>query len=105
MSNIIIGIIVFAAFARAAREYNKSAFAWGAIGLAAFFIPQFAIAFLVGMFFFAGRGASLLLLGDFIASAMIAAWTYNKLMNLAIDEMAARDAAASAPQPPRLPSH
>jgi len=41
MSGYIIGFIVFAALARAAREYKKNAVAWGAIGFPSFFIPQY----------------------------------------------------------------
>ena len=46
MGDYIIGFIVFSAFARAAREYNKSILLWGSIGLASFFIPQYSITFL-----------------------------------------------------------
>ena len=103
MSNYIIGLIVFAAFARAAREYEKSVLAWGAIGLASFFIPQFSIAFLGTAFLRvvnAPRASLFLLVADLVASAAIAAWAYNKLMDRAMQEMAARDGAASAIESP-----
>ena len=103
MSTYIIGFIVFAAFARAAREYKKSALAWGVIGLASFFIPQFSIAFLGTAFLSwvdAPRASIFVLVADFAGSAVIAAWAYNKLMDRAIEEMAALDAAASAIAPP-----
>jgi hypothetical protein len=98
MGSYIIGFIVFVAFARAAREYQKSVVAWGLIGVAAFFVSQFAIGFL-GAIILRMAGAtsalSLLLIGDFVASVVITGWTYKKLMDGAIREMAARDAAAS----------
>ena len=103
MTTYIIGLIVFTAFARAAREYKKSALGWGAIGLASFFIPQYSIAFLGTAFLrsVAGLGASFLLfVADLAASAIIAAWVYNKLMDRAIQQLAALDAAASASAPP-----
>jgi MFS superfamily sulfate permease-like transporter len=108
MSSYIIGFMVFAAFARAAREYKKSALAWGAIGLVSFFIPQYSIAFLgtaILRSVDAPRASILLLVGDLVASAMIAAWAYNKLMDRAIRELASLDAAASAIVPPNPDRH
>jgi MFS superfamily sulfate permease-like transporter len=102
MSSYVIGFIVLAAFARAAREYKKSALAWGAIGLASFFIPLYSIAFL-GTALLRSVGAlapTLLLVADLAASAAIAAWAYNKLMHRAIQELASLDAAASPTVPP-----
>jgi hypothetical protein len=97
MSSLIIGVIVFGAFARAAGDYSKNAFLWGLTGLAAFFIPQYLISVL-GTFILISAGApgalSLFLIADFVLSVIITAWVYNKLMDRAIREMAARDAAA-----------
>jgi hypothetical protein len=105
MENIIIGCFVFAAFFRAAREYGKNAVAWGLIGLVAFFVPYFAFPiFAVMLIASAGlRNATSIgfsvsgLVGFGVALATVI-WTYNKLMERAIDAQAALDAQASASQ-------
>jgi hypothetical protein len=105
MTDYIIGFIVFSAFARAAREYNKSMFLWGTIGVASFFIPLNLITFL-GLALLQSAGApdaSLVLLGAaFVASVMIAIFAYNKLMSRAIQELESLDATAPATAPPHL---
>src|SRR5580693_5388077 len=103
MENIIIGCFVFAAFFRAAREYGKNGVGWGLIGLVAFFVPYFAFPILaVILMAVAGVGKATVmgfsisgLVGFGIALATVI-WTYNKLMERAIDAQAALDAQASA---------
>lgn len=110
LGNAIISVIVGGAFLRAASEYNKSGLAWGAIGLASFFGPSWIMALLVPLVLaLAGvdRGAGLgpLTVGSlvsFAAGAAVTVWSYNKLMERAIEEQAAKDAqelAAAAQKP------
>jgi hypothetical protein len=104
LGDLIIAAILFGAFYRAAGEYNKNGFAWGFIGLAAFFVPNyvFTLVIVILMATVGARNTSIggwlplsALLG-FVASVTIVVWTYNKLMDRAINEQAARDAQASA---------
>jgi hypothetical protein len=104
MGNLIIAAILFGAFYRAAREYNKNGFAWGFIGLAAFFAPNYVFT-LVIVILLATLGSGNASIGGwfplsallgFVASVAIVVWTYNKLMDMAIKELAARDAQDSA---------
>ena len=104
LGNLIIAAILFGAFYRAAGEYNKNGFAWGLIGLAAFFVPYYVFT-LVIVILLATVGAGNASIGGwfplsallgFVASVAIVVWTYNKLMDMAINEQAARDAQTSA---------
>jgi hypothetical protein len=103
VGNLIITIIVFGAFFRAAREYSKNGVAWGLIGVAAYFIPQYVVLFAVGAIVYAtsdptssGSEFTIPLLAGFAAGVLCVIWTYNKLMERAIDEQAALAAKASA---------
>jgi len=105
LGNLIIAAILFGAFYRAAGEYNKNGFAWGLIGLAAFFVPNYVFALVIVILVStvgAGNASiggwfSLSALLGFLASVAIVVWAYNKLMDVAINEQAAKDAQASAP--------
>jgi hypothetical protein len=104
MGDIIIGTIIFVAFFRAAGEYKKNGWAWGGIGIASFFIPSLILPFLVTIVLTAagaGKGPgqaafSLAGLISFGLSLLTVVWTYNKLMELAIEAQAVRDAQAFA---------
>jgi hypothetical protein len=106
----IIAFIVGGAFVRAGYEYGKNGLVWGAIGLAAFFVPSLVVPILVMAVLSlsgASRGVasgsfSLTSLLGFAAGVGAAIWTYNKLMDRAIDAQAAKDAqefAAAAQKP------
>ena len=100
LGNAIIAFIVGGAFLRAASEYNKDGLAWGAIGLASFFCPAWIVALLSPLVLAlagADRGVGLgpLTVGSlvsFAAGAAVTVWSYNKLMEKAIEEQAAKDA-------------
>jgi hypothetical protein len=108
--NIIIFIVVFGAFFRAAREYGKNGFAWGFIGVAAFFVPDFLIPIVVAMilvlFGVGGEVAvgSIAITGlvGFVAAIGIVVMVYNKLMDRAIAQQAAIDARSSSSAPSLL---
>jgi hypothetical protein len=100
LGDVIIAFIVGGAFLRAGREYGNNGVAWGAIGLVSFFAPMFVIPFLVS-FILALSGASRdIALGSFSLTGLLgfaagigaAVWTYNKLMERAIEAQAAKDA-------------
>jgi hypothetical protein len=98
--NGIIAFIVGGAFVRAGQEYGKTGLAWGAIGLASFFVPSLIVPILV-LFVLKLSGASpniasgsfsLTSLLGFAAGVGATVWTYNKLMDRAINAQAAKDA-------------
>jgi hypothetical protein len=108
--NAIIAFIVGGAFVRAGYEYGKNGLAWGAIGLAAFFVPSLLIPILVSLgLTLTGANRNIALgsisltgLLGFAAGVCAAIWTYNKLMHRAIEAQAAKDAqefAAAADKP------
>jgi hypothetical protein len=111
LENSIIAFIVGGAFVRAGHEYGKNGLAWGAIGLAAFFGPSLLIPFLVTFILTLAGASPKLALGSFTLTGLLGfatglaatVWTYNKLMERAIDAQAAkdtRDLAAAAAQTP-----
>jgi hypothetical protein len=92
LQNGIIVFFVFGAFFRAAKEYQQNGFAWGGIGLLAFYIPSFVVPF-VGVMLLTLFGAdvrtaagSLSLIGilGFVAGVASVIMVYNKLMDRAI---------------------
>ncbi len=106
----IIAFIVGGAFVRAGYEYGKNGLAWGAIGLAAVFVPCLAVPFLVSLVLTLSGASRDVALRSFSLTGLIgiaagvgaAVWTYNKLMDRAIDAQAAKDAqefAAAAQKP------
>jgi hypothetical protein len=104
IADSIIACFVFVAFFRAAGEYQKNGVAWGFIGLASFFVPNFVIPFAVAVALsLAGAGRAVLMgftvagLAGFVAGLVTVVWVYNKLMERAIEEQAARDAQSLAP--------
>jgi len=104
LGNAIIAFIVFGAFMRAGREYGKSGVGWGAIGVASFFVPSLVIPLLVTLALTLGGAnrdaamGSFTLTGllGFAGGVMTTIWSYNKLMERAIDAQAAKDAQAAA---------
>jgi hypothetical protein len=97
--NGIIAFIVGGAFVRAGQEYGNNGLAWGAIGLASFFLPSLVLPILV-LFVLNLSGArpniasgsfSLISLLGFAAGVGATVWTYNKLMDRAINVQAAKD--------------
>jgi hypothetical protein len=110
----IIAFIVGGAFVRAGYEYGKNGLSWGAIGLASFFVPCLVIPILVSLLLTLSGASRNIALGSlsmtsllgFAAGVGAAVWTYNKLMDRAIDAQAAKDAQefAAAAQKPGSPS-
>jgi hypothetical protein len=100
IGNFIIAFIVGGAFVRAGREYGKNGLAWGAMGLASFFVPYFAIPFLVSFVLILSGASRNIALGSlsltgllgFAAGVGATVWTYNTLMDRAIDAQAGKDA-------------
>jgi hypothetical protein len=110
LGNAIIAFIVFGAFMRAGQEYGKNGAAWGAIGVASFFVPSFIIPILVTLVLTLGGASRDAAVGAFTLTGLLgfaggvltAIWSYNKLMDRAIDAQAAKDAqeAAAAAEKP-----
>jgi hypothetical protein len=104
LGNAIIIFFVFGAYFRAAREYGKNGFAWGGIGLLAYYLPSFAIpavaVLILGMFHVGDSVAigslSIAGLAGIAGSIAAVVVVYNKLMERAIDQQAALDARTSA---------
>jgi hypothetical protein len=100
LENGIIAFIVGGAFVRAGQEYGKNGLAWGAIGLVSFFGPSLAVPFLVLLVLRLSGANRDVALGSFNLTGLLgfaagvgaAVWTYNKLMDRAIDAQAAKDA-------------
>lgn len=100
LANCIVTLIIGGAFVRAGREYGRNGLAWGAIGLASFFVPSLAIPILLSFILTLAGASRDIALGSFNLTGLLGfatgvdatVWTYNKLMERAIDAQAAKDA-------------
>jgi Na+/melibiose symporter-like transporter len=110
LENGIIAFIVGGAFIRAGQEYGKNGWVWGAIGLASFFVPSLVVPILVLLVLRLSGANRDIAFGSFNLTGLLGfavgvgatVWTYNKLMERAIDAQAAKDAQelATAAQKP-----
>jgi hypothetical protein len=71
LANCIITFIIGGAFVRAGQEYGRNGLAWGAIGLASFFIPSLAIPILISFILTLAGASRDIALGSFNLTGLL----------------------------------